>query len=885
MQARSGSIRRVIRKSSHAAAEVLESRLVLASAAFPLGTLVGDNGFAIEGYGGFGATVAGGDINGDGFDDFLQKVGNEIRVVFGTPEPMEAVFEPLFDGTDGFKVFPGNLGAYSFSGAGDTNGDGFDDLIVSQQIPNTPGIAYLIFGKAGGFAPAIDLTNLNPSDGVPIANAGFQVASLGDVSGDGFADIGFRRDSFEVSVIFGQSSFPSDLDLSDLDGTNGFRLFTGNESQNSLSSVAAAGDFNGDGIGDIAVTELGDYIGYIIFGRSTPFPAQIDFAALDGASGFKLASNRTNAFGVQLNGIGDFNGDGFSDVAFSVATSIERPPAYIIFGRGSPVPPMLDVDSLAEGDGFKVVDSEASQVRSIVRGGDVNGDGFADFLVHSEKFFVALSLTRSSVVLGGPDPVGKSIDLAELKPSEGFLFFNGRDFFPNPTGVGDFNGDGLDDLLVSPSLREALNFLIFGFDERITPNGKNSQLTIRDLDGDVVKIKVSGGNIVPQDILLSDDGQILKLNLANAPERFAGASIKIIANKREGDGFVNVGAVDSVGINLKTLLIDGDLGQVDVGTGEVGAKGLKTLKVRSLGTLGGNTQIPGTIDPLLSEIAGALGSLRIGKDLKDAIVDVSGTLGRVTIGGDMSGDPTIGAEFLRSLDFERALPRLGGGQPGSVSSGGDIKTFKVKGILKGGAIESGGDLGELTVGGDIDSALVAADGRIPVIKAFGSIRSSDPETPAVVAALARVGGTRPADTVAIDSLSIRGDVENARILLGYNRQQAALNPDASAGKVVVKGDWAASSLAAGVSDASGDGFGRNDALIDGDSTAQIAARIASVIIKGTATGSPEEGDHFGITAQSIGKLSIDGTKITLVKNSKDDVLLDETNGDFRVTEI
>jgi hypothetical protein len=144
---------------------------------------------------------------------------------------------------------------------------------------------------------------------------------------------------------------------------------------------------------------------------------------------------------------------------------------------------------------------------------------------------------------------------------------------------------------------------------------------------------------------------------------------------------------------------------------------------------------------------------------------------------------------------------------------------------------------------------------------------------------------RPKDAVAIDSMLVRGDVENARVLLGYNKEEVAKNPDASAGSVVVKGDWTATSLVAGVFDATGDGFGLNDTPADGDTTPSIVARIASVVIKGSATGSATEGDHFGITAQAIGKLSIGGEKVALSRTERDDILLDPVNGVFQVVEV
>ena len=112
-----------------------------------------------------------------------------------------------------------------------------------------------------------------------------------------------------------------------------------------------------------------------------------------------------------------------------------------------------------------------------------------------------------------------------------------------------------------------------------------------------------------------------------------------------------------------------------------------------------------------------------------------------------------------------------------------------------------------------------------------------------------------------------------------------MNPDARVGRVLVKGDWIASSLAVGIVDATNDGFGRNDTVIAGDTTPDVLSQIASVVIKGTATGSNTAGDHYGITAQSIGKLSIAGTSVDLDKDAIDDILLDETNNDFRVIEI
>jgi hypothetical protein len=193
--------------------------------------------------------------------------------------------------------------------------------------------------------------------------------------------------------------------------------------------------------------------------------------------------------------------------------------------------------------------------------------------------------------------------------------------------------------------------------------------------------------------------------------------------------------------------------------------------------------------------------------------------------------------------------------------------------VKGGGIATTKDLGAFSVLGDFAGGLFS-EGAMKSVKVVKSLMSESPSEPTAITARTR-----------IDSLVIGGDVENARILVGYNRDEDPVNADARIGKVTVKGNWIASSLVAGIDDTTDDGFGRNDIVIAGDSTPSILSTIASVVIKGTATGSADAGDHFGISAQQIGKLSISGTKVPLTKGTLDDILLDEANGDFRVVEI
>ncbi len=198
--------------------------------------------------------------------------------MFGSSEGFSPTLNlSALNGTNGFVIngidesdFPGN----SVSSAGDVNGDGFDDLLIGADGADFNGLysageSYVVFGKAGGFNLSLNLSALNGSDGFALNgidtddSSGVSVSSAGDANGDGFDDLLIGADGADPNgqdragesyVVFGSSEgFSPTLNLSALNGKNGFVINGIDESDFSGNSVSSAGDVNGDGFDDLLV--------------------------------------------------------------------------------------------------------------------------------------------------------------------------------------------------------------------------------------------------------------------------------------------------------------------------------------------------------------------------------------------------------------------------------------------------------------------------------------------------------------------------------------------------------------------------------------------------------------------------------------------------------
>ncbi len=435
-----------------------------------------------------GSVSAAGDVNGDGFSDFILGAAangeggynaGAAYVIFGKADGIGPLDLADLDPADGFKILGDaayDRAGLSVSAAGDIDGDGFDDLLVGAPGHDhgaaNAGAAYLIFGRQADIGD-LDLASLAADEGIRIAGiaasdyAGYSVSSAGDVDGDGFDDIligAYGRDGYQgvAYLVFGRPDNIGAIDLAALDPADGFAIVGGAAGAKAGIRVAAAGDLNGDGFGDIAVGADGHDGGgldagmvHVIFGRDTGFET-VDLADLDPADGFSIQGEAAgDRLGLQVAGAGDVNADGYGDLilgAFNDSKGEAAGAVYLIFGREAGFGP-IDLAGLAAADGIKIAGGAAGDAAGIgaAGAGDVNGDGFDDLVVGA---FLAdgggVDSGAAYVVFGRTTGLA-DVDLANLAAADGFRLDGGSDYDhagASVAGAGDLNGDGFGDLLV-----------------------------------------------------------------------------------------------------------------------------------------------------------------------------------------------------------------------------------------------------------------------------------------------------------------------------------------------------------------------------------------------------------------------------------------------------
>jgi Ca2+-binding RTX toxin-like protein len=347
-------------------------------------------------------------------------------------------------------IAPGDFSGYSVSGAGDINGDGISDVIIGAIAADPNGVSsgqsYVVFGSSQGFQPIIDLSSLN--------------------------------------------------------GRNGFRI-DGIAAGDQLGySASNAGDVNGDGIQDLIIganraNPNGDDSGqsYVIFGSRNSFAATVSPSSLNGTNGFKIngiaVGDRSGTF---VSEAGDFNGDGIDDLVIGARSAdpngSDSGQSYVVFGkRGGNSD--LELSTLNGSNGIiinGVAPGDNSGV-SVNRAGDVNGDGISDLIIGASRANPNGDDSGQSYVLfGSRQRFSNVIELSTLNGSNGFTIdgISANDRFGYAaTSAGDINGDGIGDVIIGSYYADpngvsnaGQSYIIFG-----NSNGFSRKIDLNSLNG------------------------------------------------------------------------------------------------------------------------------------------------------------------------------------------------------------------------------------------------------------------------------------------------------------------------------------------------------------------------------------------------------------------
>jgi len=320
--------------------------------------------------------------------------------------------------------------------AGDSDGDGLNDLLVGCPGDSGTGAVYLLLGPASGATLAgadAQLQGEAPGD-----LAGQALAS-GDVDGDGYADLlvgAPGRDPANTGVAYLHYGPLSSGSLGD-----GLTMEGSDPGDGAGEAVHIAGDVDGDGNHDLLVGAAGsDYVGadsgmaYLLFGPASPA------SALSAADALLVSEAAGDELGYAL-ASGDLDGDGSRDVLVGApgeaGDGTAAGAAYVVYG------PFAGMTLLATADAKLVGESDGDRAGcALSAAGDVDGDGYDDLLVGADQADGALGMAY--LLLGAPSG---TVSLSSSDAS-----FEG-DGAGDELGaalaiVGDVNGDGPADFLL-----------------------------------------------------------------------------------------------------------------------------------------------------------------------------------------------------------------------------------------------------------------------------------------------------------------------------------------------------------------------------------------------------------------------------------------------------
>ncbi len=304
---------------------------------------------------GFGSSVATGKLNHDCYDDILigertltdgKNTSYAGYIVFGSKNLSHFTISSLVPGggCEIKDVSPLDMSLGSSVRAGHVTGEILDDVIVGAPAapyvlaPPRPGTGqvYLVYGKTA-FPFDIELGKLKSQTGsifspkdVPTIGRLGQYSAVGDVNGDGLEDIMVTANNGQsiydvahaIYVVYGRRDFPFSFGTEIADGQQGMMLTTESLPVNFLYwRQLVIGDWNGDGIGDMAegmYCEGSKPLVFLAYG-SRHLPQSLPLSSIDGYNGVVIQADGSLSLAL-----GDVDGDGFKDL---IAGN------YLIYGR------------------------------------------------------------------------------------------------------------------------------------------------------------------------------------------------------------------------------------------------------------------------------------------------------------------------------------------------------------------------------------------------------------------------------------------------------------------------------------------------------------------------------------------------------------------------
>lgn len=339
-----------------------------------------------------------GDLNGDGLSDFVIGAyendasgtsAGRSYVVYGKTDSASVALSAIAAGVGGFVINGGasnDLSGVKVTSAGDVNGDGLVDILVmASQADGSSrtdaGKGYVVFGKTNNNAvnlstlsadsAGFSILGVNANDNLGSAGTN-SACSIGDVNGDGMADILlglYKANSSkgQAYVVFGKTDY-DEIDLQNVvSGSSTGFLLNGIANSWAGYSVSEAGDMNGDGYADFAVSAPQTRVGgnllagitYVVFGKSTT--SAIDLSSIQaGTGGFAILGGASADYsGWSIASAGDLNGDGLGDLIIGapynpqVALAFGAGKTYVVFGKTDGT--SINLNEIAAGVGTATV--------------------------------------------------------------------------------------------------------------------------------------------------------------------------------------------------------------------------------------------------------------------------------------------------------------------------------------------------------------------------------------------------------------------------------------------------------------------------------------------------------------------------------------------------